>query len=86
MAGWLELLGDSANKPRIQRSLIDKIKHVDQCIKEKGSLDKKRDKKGKRPQWDKWIQFLVEKRYLVPHTVETKTKPKTVYRLGNSVT
>tara|TARA_B100000809_G_scaffold210477_1_gene213802 strand:- start:2612 stop:3346 length:735 start_codon:yes stop_codon:yes gene_type:complete len=26
--GWLELQGDSANKPRIQRSLIDKIKHV----------------------------------------------------------
>ncbi|HIO09792.1 TPA: hypothetical protein EYN09_23025 [Candidatus Poribacteria bacterium] len=82
----MELQGDSANKPRIQRSLIDKIKHVEQCIKEKGYLDKTSDKKGKRPEWDRWIQFLLEKGYLLPHTVETKTKPKTVYRLGKSVT
>ena len=84
--GWLELQGDSANKPRTQRSIIDKIKHLHQCVEENSHLDKKRDRRGKRPEWDKWIQFLVEKKYLIPEVVKTKTKPKTVYRLGNSVT
>jgi len=83
--GWLELQGDSANNPRTQRSIIDRIKHVQQCIEENGHLDK-RDKKGKRPEWDKWIQFLLEKKYLIPEVVKTKTRSKTVYRLGNSVT
>ena len=81
MAGW-SYRGDSANNPRTQRSIIDRIKHVQQCIEDKGHLDKKMDRKGKRPDWDKWIQFLVEKRYLIPEVVRTKTRSKTVYLLG----
>ena len=80
--GWLELQGDSANNHRTQRSIINRIKHVHQCIQDKGHLDKKSDRKGKRPDWDKWILFLMEKGYLTPHILETKTKPKTVYLLA----
>jgi hypothetical protein len=80
--GWLELQGDSANNHRTQRSTIDRIKHVHQCIEDKGHLDKKSDRKGKRPDWDKWILFLMDKGYLAPHTLKTKTRPKTVYLLG----
>ena len=80
--GWLELQGDSANNHRTQRSIINRIQHVHQCIQDKGHLDKKGDRKGKRPDWDKWILFLMEKGYLTPHILETKTKPKTVYLLA----
>jgi hypothetical protein len=80
--GWLELQGDSANNHRTQRSIINRIQHVHQCIQDKGHLDKKSDRKGKRPDWDKWILFLMEKGYLTTHILETKTKPKTVYLLA----
>ena len=72
-------LHDLNQHPALHLYHLEQIYQSDQ---DKGHLDKKSDRKGKRPDWDKWILFLMEKGYLTPHILETKTKPKTVYLLA----
>lgn len=53
---------------------IERLEHVKKCIAEKGYVDKVKDKKGKRQDWKKWIEHLIDKNFLEP--VEIKVEGK----------
>jgi len=59
---------------------IERLEHVKKCLKNKGYVDKDKDKKGKRPDWKRWIKHLVQKGFLQPTKIKTKTRSKTVYK------
>jgi hypothetical protein len=59
---------------------IERLEHVKKCLKIKGYVDKDKDKKGKRPDWKRWIKHLVQKGFLQPTKIKTKTRSKTVYK------
>jgi hypothetical protein len=58
---------------------IERLEHVKKCIANKGYVDKDKDKKGERPTWKKWIEHIVQKGFLQPTKIKTKTRSKTVY-------
>jgi hypothetical protein len=65
---------------KLVKTAIGRLNHVDRCIEEKGYVDKVSDRKGKIPEWKKWIDFLVETEYLEPEKQSGPgKKPKTVY-------
>jgi len=77
---WLETLGKNGNNLRTQRMIVDRLAHIDNCIEEKGYVDIKADKIGKRPEWKKWVDFLVDKKYLKPEKrKEQGRRSKTIY-------
>ena len=42
-----------------------RLSHIDQCLKEKGYIDRVADKKGKRPDWSSFLEWLVGKGVLI---------------------
>jgi hypothetical protein len=77
---WLEVHKELSDHARVIKTAIDRLEHVDRCIKEKGYVDKTQDRKGTIPDWQNWINFLVEKEYLKPEKRNSSgKKPKNVY-------
>jgi hypothetical protein len=67
---------------RAYQTAIERLKHVKKCIADKGYLDRVKDKKGKRQDWQRWIEHLFDKKYLEPFEMEVeRKKSKTVYKI-----
>ena len=66
---------------RAYQTAIERLEHMKKCVAEKGYVDKDKDKKGERPTWKKWIDHLVQKEFLRPTKIKTKTRSKKVYEM-----
>jgi len=64
---------------RAYETAIERLEHVKQCIVDKEHVDKVKDKKGKRPDWNQWIKHCIEKKYLHPQNTTVNNQKKTVY-------
>ncbi len=43
-----------------------RLSHVDSCIGERGYIDRTEDRRGERPSWNSFLNWLVSKKYLRP--------------------
>ena len=65
---------------------IERLEHVKKCIAEKGYLDRVKDCKGRRPDWKKWIEHLVDKNFLEPIKIKVEgKKSKTGYKIAEKI-
>jgi hypothetical protein len=76
---WVEVHKDSSDHAKVIKTAIERLKHVDQCIDEKGYVDKTQDVKGTNQDWKTWIDFLVDKGYLKPEKRIVTVRSQTVY-------
>jgi hypothetical protein len=81
---FVEEHSGNTDHARAYQTAAERLEHVKKCIAEKGYVDKVKDCKGRRPDWKKWIEHLVTKKYLKEEILKTNTKPKTVFVLAKN--
>ena len=77
--GYIEKYSKDTDHAEAYKWAIERLKHVDICIKEKGHLDRTNDRKGKKSDWKQWMDYLLEVGYLKPVKIKLTRKSKTVF-------
>jgi len=73
---------------RAYQTAIERLEHIKECVADKGYVDRVKDKKGERTAWQKWVEHLVDKKYLEAFEIEVEGKrgkrSKTGYKIAEN--
>jgi len=81
---FVEKYKEKTDNAKVINAVVDKLKHIKNCIVDRGYLDKKDNKKGTRLEWNDFINHLGEIGYLKQKKIkiEGKGRPKTVFEIA----
>jgi hypothetical protein len=78
--GFVENYCKDTDHARAYQTAIERLRHLKKCIENKGYVELREDKKGKREIWETWLKYLVANNYLTELSIETGRRPKTAYK------
>jgi hypothetical protein len=82
--GYIEKYSEDTDHTGAYKGAIERLEHIKECIRNNGYINRVKDKKGKRQNWNQWIEHLVSQKYLKEEILKTNTKPKTVFVLAEN--
>jgi hypothetical protein len=82
--GYIEKYSKNTDHAEAYKWAIERLKHVDTCIKENGYLDRTNDRKGKKSDWKQWMDYLLEVGYLKPVKIKITRQSKIVLVHGEN--
>ena len=78
---WLEVHKESSDHAKVVKTAIERLKHLDKCLEEKGYMDFTLDVKGRKPEWRKVNESMLSfpklrrclRRYVIKQLIFSKS-------------